>query len=248
MNRLVAFLTLAVLATTARADERIAAIRDGAGLFQPEVVAKDEGELRTLARTYQLDLVLETIKELTPDEKQVLDRDDNPNRAFLYIARERARNGGVHGVYILISKIQTPKAETVTVIVYPEEYRRAFTEHNCEQVRKVLAGRGKSIDEKLTKAVTLIGEKLKANRHGDNAEGSWFGWSTVALIVGVGLGLWLLIGLLRMSSRTDDGGRPGIVPGLLGGMFGSVAGHWVYDTLIRSPKPSPHSEPPQPVQ
>jgi hypothetical protein len=246
MNRLLATLTVVVISTPVLADSRIVAIRDGAGLFQAEVVARNEDQLRSLAQTYQLDLVLETIKELTPDEKQLLDRDDNPNRAFLRIARKRARTSGLRGVYILISKI--PRAETVTVLVHPEEYRRAFTEHNCEQVRKVLAGRGKSLDEKLTKAVDLIGEKLKANRHSDNAEGSWFGWGTAALIVGVILGLWLLIGLLRMSSQENDGGRPGFVPGLLGGMFGSVAGHWVYDTLIHSPKPSPHSEPPQPVQ
>ena len=64
-------------------------------------------------------------------------------------------------------------------------------------------------DEKLLKAVDVIGERLQANQ---SSGGSWFGWDTVAIVAGAALGLWLLIGLVRMGgTRNTD--RPGFVPG-----------------------------------
>jgi hypothetical protein len=50
------------------------------------------------------------------------------------------------------------------------------------------------------------------------------------------LAAWFLFGLLRMTVNREPAGaatphRTGFVPGLLGGMFGSVAGFWIYDTF-----------------
>jgi TPM domain len=246
MNRLLGALMFALLATTARAGEPVAAIRDKAPLFSPEAVAKAEANLRTLAQKYQLDLVVETVSSLTPEEKRRYDQAEKGSAAFLTIARERAKAEHLHGVYIFISKI--PKYETATVVVYPDDLHDTFTETDREHVRKALTKHGKSLDEKLLRAVDVLDEQLQAHQ----ASGSWFGWGTVAIAVGAVVGAWLLIGLVRMSSPQNTD-RPGFVPGLLGGLFGAVAGQWIYDSLVHTPRPttdapSGHPQPSQPIQ
>jgi hypothetical protein len=80
----------------------------------------------------------------------------------------------------------------------------------------------------------------------------------VAIILSV-LGVWLVLGLVRMrmnaaSDKPADAQHQGLMPGLLGGLFGAMAGHWIYDTIfqrggskapeITSPTDSPPVEEP----
>ena len=229
------FLILIARAPSVSAADRPPPIRDGAKLFSPEAVVRVTEQIQKIRDDLHLDFVLETTDMLPPEVIDRLDRASNVNRAFGEIALERARTAEMHGIYVYICNTTKPRYRTVAVVVWPPELRESFSDRRREKVRKLFAENlEKHPDDALKKAVEYVLE------HAD-AESSWFGWGTVAIIVGAGLGLWLILGLIRMRMNAT---RPGIVPGLLGGMFGAMAGHWIYDTFLHnSPAATPHPDP-----
>ena len=67
---------------------------------------------------------------------------------------------------------------------------------------------------------------------------------------GGALGLWGVLGLVRLRLRTaapPEARSPALFAALLGGLFGSAAGHWIYDTLFVAASRSAVAEPPAPV-
>jgi hypothetical protein len=234
---LVGFVILNLLTPDARAADGDSPVRDGANLFSPAAIARAAEQMRAIRRQFHLDFVLETTDTLPKDVVERFDRSRNPDRTFGEVALERARAAGVEGIYAYVSTM--PRRQSIAVVVWPTRYRDVFGNDSREKVRRLLAGNLKQRpDQALEQAVALVREELTPTS-------SWFsGWTVLALIGG-GLLLWVILGLVRMhlaqppAAPAPGAERAGFVPGLLGGMFGSVAGHWIYDTLFQAPRTAP---------
>ncbi len=255
------FLLSALLTPSTWAAEGLP-IRDGAKLFSPDAVARATDLILELQQKYSVDFVLETTKALPAEVIERLKRARNAHRAFTEYAEERAQSTEVQGVFVLISTM--PDHQFIGVVVRPEQFQQQFGNHQREHLRKLLAGKLKKYpDEALLKAVEMVRDTVRASR---KESAAWAGWMTIVALIGGLLALWMLLGLLRMwlhagstvgsVNNPTDPLRPGFMPGLLGGMFGSVAGLWIYDRFFEGPpvprppalaqKPFPSSEPSNP--
>jgi hypothetical protein len=249
-------LALNALLTDARAEPLSREVRDTAGLFDPAVVAKANRQIEDIRNLYHVDVLIETIKEIPPKTREHLEKERNPARAFAVWAETMARNADVNGVYMLIST--DPNYRHAFVTAWPESQREVFTPRKCDHLRRLFVEKNKHSQQNqaLLDVVAEIREVL------DNAlQPSSFSWVTVGVVIGVVLTFWLLLGLIRMrlatkshakaAPSTSEGPPPRQVPGLLGGMFGSVAGMWIYDKVFhpdRGPRPDQPPKPAAPEQ
>jgi hypothetical protein len=252
-------LVLAVAALSARAESPTPAIRDEAGLFNPTTVAQAEKEILEIHKTYGVHLIVETIK--SPPGSAVDEKLGSRKLAqyFTQLAREAARKADVTGIYVLVCvdavKSGAGYKPYVQVIVYPEDGETVLTPRECDRVRSVFleAWHKGSPNNGLLAALERIREALR-DRFPSEADSSGFSWRTFGYILLVFLVLWLVLGVIRArllltapagGTEVTASGRVTLLSGLLGGMFGSVAGHWVYDTLFhRSHDEPPGSAPP----
>jgi len=154
-------------------------------------------------------------------------------RYFDKWAKERAGAAGVDGVYVLICT----DPRHVQVIVWPESRDKTFPARDREDLRKYLAKQlNKEPDQTLLSAVAQVRAAIQARQPVEPVSYSTF-WIVGGVILAF-LTVWLILGLMRskLASRdqTEDvaGSSASYVPGLLGGMFGSLAGYWIYDRLF----------------
>jgi hypothetical protein len=240
------------LIPTLRAEETPSRINDRAGLFRPEVVDKAAEKIARIQEVYHLNVGIETVKELPEETIKRLKKASNPNRELQTLALEHAHQAGVEGIFILVSVV--PKYKGVQVVVRPRDAEGSFSSRDCDHVRKLLQGKlEKSPNDALLNAVEEIQDLVGGNRPAerDQVSGS-ITWKTVALLVGSALVLWLVLALIRMKLTAADAGAAGtggprdtFLAGLLGGMFGNTAAHWIHDNLFQTeavpapPAPAP---------
>jgi hypothetical protein len=161
-------------------------------------------------------------------------------------AAERAKEARVDGVYVLIN---TGRPRHITVVAWPEERRKEFTDSDCEELRGTFVeveNKG-GADQALYETLRKMEEKLAVKYAPPGPWRALLGW-----IVGL-LGLAVVLGLLRMwlnARRPAEGAAKeaprGLMPGLLGGLFGTAAGLWIYDSLFRRHSPQAQPEPAAP--
>jgi hypothetical protein len=230
-----ALAALLAAAATAHAQPAPPAVRDGAGLFSADGCQKADELLQDIHSTYNLDFVVETVAAPPEDQRDRLKHMKSREvAAFLKEwAGERAADEGVDGVYVLICTNPT----SVQVAVRPEgAHADLFKEADQRRLHDALAnGLKKGTDKALLAAL----ERARSDIHHNLYPPPTFDWRPVGYFIGGVLALWLVLGLVRTWLHKPDPaavaagtGRPGFLPGLLGGMFGSAAGHWIYDTLF----------------
>jgi len=231
---------VALAATLAAASADASAIRDSAGMFSNDVVAKAKVQLDRLERTTRISVVIETtdsIAGLDPDATAL-----EKGKAIDALAVHRARAIDAAGVYVLISK----REHLISHVLVRERYaglvsidkRDAIREAFIEEFRK------KNFDGGLMRAVETIERSLEGasvrtksargaagvpapvhNRAAggrDAAGGSTMGTFLliVAGIFGVLLVLRLVGGLFGGGARSGMPGAPGMGmgrPGMGGG-------------------------------
>ncbi len=224
-------------------------IQDHAGLFQPDAVLKARAAIQQFRHEYHRDLFIETFDHPPGAE---------PKRGFLAWGRSqaepdyvqwsttRARAIGIDGIYVLICK----KPKHVQVLLYPNTPEQAFTEDNVRELRKLLERElPQSPDAALSDAVAFVHNQVKDNLAERDSAAKSIGLQTIVLIVAGIVGFWLFLSLVRgVLHRAGGSGDPAhgsLTSGFFGALFGTTAGHWVYDRLFRAHPPAapqPESE------
>jgi TPM domain len=242
---LVGVLVLAGTSGFARA-EATAEVRDGAKLFTPDTVAQVNKLLQALQRDFEQDILIETIKELSAEERKNFDAETKNSKkaqVFVNLTEKRAEKHNLHGVYILIS--EEPRYSQV--VVRPTN-NSALTSRNCNALRKEFARASsqKDRDQVLEKIARELQEYFQYNLRTDP-------WLALVLLIGGLLAVWILALVIHARRKeAEEGEQPlgtttkgKVLPGVLGGMFGSVAGHWLYDQSLQqvdeTAPPSPGS-------
>jgi hypothetical protein len=242
-----AILALLILAGPALAATDGDYVHDGANLFDAGTIVKANEQIAELQEKTHIAVWVRTLSKLPEDKVQAWSKMPVKQQAvsFQAFAAKEAQEAGLHGIILLISN--DPSFRKAIVAVNPKDLEVRFTDFDCEQVRRVLASSpsGTKPNEILLDAI----EKVRSTVM-NRSEATSISWPLIGAIIAGLVGLWLLLGVIRMrlmQSRTDHAGetqgrKNSLVSGLLGGMFGAVAGHWIYDTLFDHKKPTPPAE------
>jgi uncharacterized protein len=213
-----------------------------------------EAAKQTMAATdfdHGLTLTVDTVKDV-PEGRRAELKQKGEKAFFRDWARERARDEKAGGVYVLVCR----SPAHVYVEAGDKTVARGFTAADERKLHDILIqafadSRDKPEPEALSirdaglkAAVEFVVNDLKGTtapeaggsdqvggKSGGSGGGSnLMGWVCLGL-AGL-LGAWLVIGLIRAFSGGGTGGRGGFFPMLLGGLFGAVAGMWLYNSFF----------------
>jgi uncharacterized protein len=230
-------------------------VKDEAGLFKAETVKKANAAVREIKNRYHKDLLIETFQTVPADKVEEVKKMDRAARDqfFEEWMRERARAAEVDGIYVLITR----EPGHVHVGVGPKTREKAFTTSDRKKLSDLLVARfrEKEFDRGLLAAVTFVNDTLRSHVGTAAAPVSrparstaderlpqtsplvgWICIGLVALVVA-----WVVIALIRAISggagAPGGSGAPGFggggfMTGLLGGLFGAMAGSWLYDRFF----------------
>jgi hypothetical protein len=252
-------LSVLLLAGPALAQSSLAEVRDTAGLFNPKTVKEVDAQLRELRDVYHRDILIETVKEVPKDVLSRMEKDKHPARVFADWARSRAREYGVHGIYVLISNDRRPTLKHAAVVVWPESEEATLPRRYCEEIRRAFVDghRHNSPNQALVNMVEMIRDRLRAGLSGETNAALPITWMTIGLILVGVLTVWVVAlavrGRLNARDAAADQGSGKHLPGVMGGMFGTVASHWIYDKALQhegpgeTPPVTPAGEPAPPV-
>ena len=214
-------------------------VQDHAGLFSLSAVSKTREAIQQFRHEFHRDLVVETFAHVSAEDQKRL-RSLNRKaleKFFGSWATRRASTIGIDGVYILICK----EPREVYVLISPQTPEQPFTEDNARELRRSLERQlPKAPDAALTDAVALMRTTVSDNLADRQSSSTSIHYETIALLVAGFIGFWLLLSLVRsVLPKTDsDPHYVGRTSGFLGALFGTTAGHWVYDRLFRAHPPS----------
>lgn len=235
--RFVAFLCVLCLTDFGWAETLPVSIRDDAGLFHADAVARAERGIADIRLTFDRNLFVRTVASVSPKSPHWFPYLKTPqvNRMLEENARRFADEAGLPGIYVVICN----RPRDVHVLVRPID-DTAFTRHDAEAVRRNLARRlhENGMDGGLIAGVDQVYAILQDHKlHGSTLVAGDVVLG--ALLIGL-LVIWLLLILLRMKLRAggteetnaDDAAlraRESAV--LLGAMFGCPAAQSVYEKL-----------------
>ncbi len=216
------------------ADERIVTgVHDAANLFSPDARRRADGEIAAFRDVYHFDIVIDTVAALPEGlHKKIAGMKPAQASPLLYAWADAQVDWTINnGVYVWICK----EPGDVEVVVSPEAQQREFTQYDATRLRSLLksmrAGptHAGQRDKRLLLAVAQVREAVRYNLRPP------FPWLAVgSVLVGV-VGLWGILSLVRRrlgAPGATESPRLALLSGLLGGEFGTVAGHWVIDTLF----------------
>jgi hypothetical protein len=225
-----------------RADDApLPAVRDEAGLFSPEAARQASTDLDGIKDIFKLSLIIETAAAPPDDVRNQLKdaKKDAEKEAILRAWAKRADAAGRESVHVLIcedvargwfGKVYGSVMVTVPAGVRSSEFTDGDARAIHDQLRWLTSEKNKAKNDAiLLTAVSRLRENL---RHKAEPAFPWLGMGAVVAVV---LGLWGVLALVRLRLRTAAPPEPqriGLFHALLGGMFGSVAASWIYDSLF----------------
>src|SRR5579862_1938436 len=195
-------------------------ILDDAHLFSPATIEKAREKIRQLRHDYHCGVVVDTLSTAVPEAKPVKHWwTPIPKVNVDALAHSRAAELGVEGIYILICKEQ----QQVAVVVRSPKTEKEFGSKQRLALLKLLTQNLKTKpDETLLLALDQI--------RGDVSPAPPF----VS-----GIGLWLMLSLVRLRLRkpepfalTSESQTLASTTGLLACMFGTPAAYWITDRLF----------------
>jgi uncharacterized membrane protein YgcG len=218
-----------------------AGVEDNAALFSKKAVAAANERLANVRKTTGKEILVLTVNNLG-------------GKTIVEYTRNEGRIRQLNGIITVISK-NPSKIEIMagkkTAQVFRKEHRDALVAIFAKNLRK-------APDDALNAAMQYITEifttAASAPMHRDTRplanpvrrESSSFGWLKWVIIIGV---IFLIIRLISyfMSSRNNANANAGVpgMPGqtsgfggggffssMIGGIFGAVAGNWIYDKMF----------------
>lgn len=242
LSRLLCLIGLACLASAARAEDRATPIRDDAGLFHAEAVARAEKGIADIRRRFDRNLFVRTVALTSPRKKQLPWWQQfrwffKPRKAMNRILEEQARkiadSSGADGIYVVICT--APR--DVHVIVRPGD-DPLFSTRDAETLRKSSAWHlsEKGADAALLSVVKQVDALLQTHAKRGRLTSVVNEIFLAAILVG-GVALWLILYSVRLKLRAghlreEDAAKPARgTPALLGAQFGFPAALWIYDKL-----------------
>jgi uncharacterized protein len=245
---------VALLLGSVSARAGLGAVHDNAAFFSETAKSEATRHIIEIDRRFKKDLLIETFKEVPADVKQGVDLTDKAaaNRMFEQWTVKQARQHGVNGIYVLISR----EPAHLQIVVGNETQRRAFTQLDRDNLAGTMRGKLKlkQYDEALLAAVNFVSTTMASHAevrahpvpapavNGARSEsGTSWGW-VIPVLLGVGV-IWLVVAVFRAMSGGGGGAGGGASPvssgggfmsSLLGGMFGAAAGMWLYDQFSGS--------------
>jgi uncharacterized protein len=183
-------------------------------------------------------------------------------RFFRDQAKELAKQRNAKGIFVLISR---EGSAVVAIDDRQTDVQRGFTDSKLERLQELFTEAFKSAagkpdkngpealqlrDKALLDAVNYVAEELKnttvpdaavkndaVGKVGGMGIGGW-----ICIGISVLLGVWLIVGLIRMFTGGGGGyggpgyggGGGGFFSGLMGGLFGAMAGMYLYNSLFGS--------------
>ncbi len=242
--------------------QTLTGVRDEAGLFQVKTIDKADLQLEEISEAYHLDLLIETIKELPTKLRDQLDRarsNKQAARLFRDWAIEEAKRMRLHGVYILISAV--PEYKHVQVTVWPDEaplplrWRDRYQLWRCfKEVRD-----SEGANPALLDMVGELRDCLNKNLSADETTAAPLTWWILAVLCATLGILWVTAEIARKRAKTagmvtaalETGSTDRLLPGVLGGLLGTLAARPIYDQAIqdraREATPAPATPPTSPV-
>ncbi|HVS34316.1 MAG TPA: hypothetical protein VMS17_01975 [Gemmataceae bacterium] len=247
---------------SARADGP-AAVQDDAHLFSEEAVRQANDKLLDFEDDYGVAFIIRTVQQPPADVQKELAtaRNAAAKDKILHDWAQKEADGAGKAVYILVCKDAVHgwfgRVYGCVLITVPEGLRSdKFTANDARLLQYRLrwftrSGDKAKNDAILRAAVAQVGDDLSYNHLPP------FPWVMVGGVMAGVLGLWGMLGLVRMRLQARDPlsapepQRRSLFAALLGGMFGSPAGHWIYDSLFVAASTDPATPPavtPPPVE
>jgi uncharacterized membrane protein YgcG len=230
MNRVL--LTSTVLAASwpawASAADRII---DRAGMFSADAVRSAEDSLQHFKRRTGADVVVETIPDLRAIDGKINPRlpPTESDRILAKAAKDRAKAKKINGLYILICREpEKLKFESARNVINPQDTQAVVQAVMSSLKNREFDGALSNLATSLEKVEASPAKSASAAGANQNDGGGLGTMWTVLLVL---LGVWLVFGLMRGLSGAGGGG--GFFPSMLGGLFGGMAGMWLYDSMFR---------------
>jgi hypothetical protein len=235
--RLISLLALALAWCAPAVAQSTVEVRDATGLFTPATVARVNDQISKIHTLLHRDVLVETIKDLPEAERQKLDRARRPGKEFAALARKKAQEHGVNGVYVLICT--DPHYRHMDVVTYPDEQEAILSPRECEEARRQFVGvqRNAGADRALVDTIKLIEDRMTANLPDERNALTPLGWLGIGLIILAAIFLFLICSAVR--ARLAKQGTPvaqaddRVAPALIGGVLGSPVNQWMYDQQVR---------------
>jgi hypothetical protein len=245
LPRTLSVFCLACLVNATWAEERKAPIRDDAKLFHAAAIEQAKQRIADIHRTFDRNVFVRTVESVSPQPRRWFPflRTPQVNQMLELQARKFASERGVPGIYVVICT----HPRDVHIIVRPEDDPE-FSRRDAETLRRTLA-RGlhdRGADAALLGFLDQLNDVLQD--HATRGPSTLVNDVLVAGLLGGGLGLWLLLRLIRFKMRrnrpatawdagsiNESGTQARETAALLGAMFGYPAGLWIYDKLYPCP-------------
>ncbi|MBI3823157.1 MAG: TPM domain-containing protein [Planctomycetes bacterium] len=235
-----------VLSAASAQDPRIRHVQDDAGVFGRAAKQKADTIIESIARKHHKELFIETVESGPEDEN-----------ARAKWSHDRFQNHKVDGVYLVFSK--KPKFYRIEVgnKTRSEGY---FTTDNVHHVEEIISKKPPA-DELLVRVADYVLDTMNQHhakknapaqgqqqQHHDDKEAgvpAWVGWVCTILVVLVVI--WVIFAIVRALTAPAaapgyggggyggggyGGGGGGFFTGMLGGMFGAMAGMWIYNNMF----------------
>jgi uncharacterized membrane protein YgcG len=202
---------------------------DRANMFTPAAKERAEQLFRDFQRRTKVEIVVETISNLQGADPKLSDRlpPTEAERVLTKYSKQQAAAKGIRGLYILICRDpEKLKYESSRNSINPQD-----TQAVVGAVMSSLKNR--EFDQALMKAADVLQkiEPATSSAPPRVAKQEQNTLSPIWTILLIGLGIWLVVGLMRGLSGAGTGG--GFFPSMLGGLFGGMAGMWMYDSFFR---------------